>query len=121
MSQCQFSRRSSSGSALNPGSVVRTSFVLLACLLVCVLALAQSTTEGAISGTVADNTGAVVPNAAIVVHNNSTNAEQKVTSGAAGQYRVGNLTPSIYTVTVTAAGFALVQVAAGHRQRGHGD
>ena len=82
-----------------------TKFVIV-CLLLCAVAFAQSTTEGAISGTVTDSTGAVVPNATIVVHNNATNAEQTVKSDASGTYRVGSLQPAVYAVTVTAAGFA---------------
>src|SRR5271157_1754958 len=68
-------------------------------------ALAQSTTEGAIGGTVFDPSGAVVPGAAVTVHNNGTNAEHAATTDASGYYFVGPLPPAIYTVTVTATGF----------------
>lgn len=71
-----------------------------------VSAYAQSTTDGAIGGTVYDANGAVVPNATVTVHNNGTNAEQKVTTDASGYYRVRELPPTIYTVTITSAGFA---------------
>ncbi|MBZ5627961.1 MAG: TonB-dependent receptor [Acidobacteriia bacterium] len=81
-------------------------WLLAVCLLICAVAFAQSTTEGAVSGTVYDSTGAVVPNATIVVHNNATNAEQTVTSDSTGNFRATSLKPSVYTVTVTAAGFA---------------
>ncbi len=84
----------------------RTFWLLLACLLIGAVAFAQTTTEGAISGTVTDTTGAVVPNVTIVVRNNATNAEQTVKSDASGAYRVGSLQPAVYTVTMTAAGFA---------------
>ena len=70
------------------------------------IALAQSTTEGAIGGTVYDAAGAVVPNAAVVVHNNGTNAEQRVTTDSSGYFRVRQLPPANYTVTVTSQGFA---------------
>ncbi|HEX9120992.1 MAG TPA: carboxypeptidase-like regulatory domain-containing protein, partial [Terriglobales bacterium] len=80
---------------------------LVVCLLIiCAVAFAQSTTEGAISGTVSDSSGAVVPNATIVVHNNATNAEQTTQSDSSGSFRAGSLRPAVYTVTVTAAGFA---------------
>ncbi len=68
-------------------------------------ARAQSTTDGAISGTVYDQTGAVVPSATVVVHDNGTNLEQTVTSDAAGFYKSVKLTPAVYTVTFTAKGF----------------
>src|SRR5437588_4028816 len=69
-------------------------------------AFAQSTTDGAIAGTVYDAAGAVVPNASVVVHNNGTNAEQRVTTDASGYFRVRQLQPATYTVTVTSQGFA---------------
>ncbi len=65
----------------------------------------QSTTDGAISGTVYDQTGAVVPGATVVVHNNGTNLEQTVTTDASGFYKAVKLTPTTYTITFTAKGF----------------
>ncbi len=70
---------------------------------------AQSTTDGAISGTIYDSTGAVVPNARITVHNNGTNAEVSVSADESGYYRVVKLQPGVYTVTVTAAGFSTLK------------
>jgi len=68
-------------------------------------AVAQSTTEGAIGGTVFDPSAAVVPDAHVTVHNNGTNAEQAATTDASGYYRVTGLPPAIYTVTFSATGF----------------
>src|SRR5438105_4301706 len=68
--------------------------------------LAQSTTQGAITGTVFDPTDAVVGNAAVVIHNNATNAETTVKTDSSGSYRAPQLEPGTYTVTVTAPGFA---------------
>jgi hypothetical protein len=70
------------------------------------LLLAQSTTDGAIAGTVFDATGAVVAAAKIVVHNNGTNAEQTVNADASGYYRVTGLQPGTYTVSITSGGLA---------------
>ena len=67
-------------------------------------AAAQSTTDGAIGGTVYDPSGGVVPNATVVVHNIGTNAEQTVMTDASGFYRVTKLAPASYSVTVSAAG-----------------
>jgi hypothetical protein len=69
----------------------------------------QSTTDGALGGTVYDASGAVVPNAQVAVHNNGTNAEQTVTTDASGYYRVTKLQPGFYRVTVTAQGFNTVK------------
>lgn len=80
--------------------------VCLICFAASALCFAQSTTEGAIGGTVFDKTGAVVGSAKIVVHNNATNAEQTVDADASGYYRVGSLQPGTYTVTISGGGLA---------------
>ena len=67
---------------------------------------AQSTTEGAIGGTVYDTHGAVVSGATVVVHNDGTNAEKTQTTNESGYFRVTGLTPATYTVTISAPGFA---------------
>ncbi|PYP86780.1 MAG: hypothetical protein DMG65_18225 [Candidatus Angelobacter sp. Gp1-AA117] len=84
----------------------RVLVTVLALTIFCTLSLAQSTTQGAISGTVYDTNGAVVPNAQVVVHNNGTNAEQTATTDAGGNYRVNSLQPGTYTVTVSEKGFS---------------
>lgn len=85
------------------------SRVLMAALFVCVmgaLLVAQSTTDGAIAGTVFDSSGAVVPKARVVIRNNGTNAERVATTDDSGYYRQGTLQPGSYTVTVEGKGFA---------------
>jgi outer membrane receptor protein involved in Fe transport len=86
--------------------VVGFIFALLACLVAIPSASAQSTTDGAIAGTVYDPSGAVLPNVKIVVKNNGTNEEQTTATDDSGYYRVGKLQPSNYTVKVEAPGFA---------------
>ena len=81
-------------------------FAMMAALALSAGMLAQSTTEGAIGGTVYDAGGAVVPRAAVVVHNNGTNAEKTVTTDSSGYYRANLLPPATYTVTVNSQGFA---------------
>jgi outer membrane receptor protein involved in Fe transport len=68
-------------------------------------AYAQSTTQGAIAGTVEDATDAVVPSAAVVIHNDGTNAEQKLSADSSGYFKAPLLEPGTYTVTITASGF----------------
>jgi hypothetical protein len=70
------------------------------------LAFAQSTTDGAIGGTVYDTSGAVVASAQILVHNNGTNAEKTAATDSSGYFRIANLAPGTYTVTITREGFA---------------
>src|SRR5215831_3420709 len=69
------------------------------------VARAQTGGEGAISGTVTDSTGAVVPLATVIAVNNGTGVETKRVSSSDGLYNLSPLTPGTYTVTVTANGF----------------
>ena len=69
-------------------------------------ALAQSTTQGAISGTVFDASDAAVANAAVTIHNDGTNAEQRLTSDGSGFFKAPQLEPGTYTVTFSATGFS---------------
>jgi len=65
---------------------------------------AQETT-GALQGTVKDPSGAVVPNAQVVVTSNILTGNKSVNSDASGYYRFANLPPGSYVITVTAKGF----------------
>jgi hypothetical protein len=67
---------------------------------------AQSTTQGAIAGTVEDPTGAVIGNAAVTIRNDATNATIKVTADGSGFFNAPLVEPGTYTVTVSAQGFA---------------
>jgi hypothetical protein len=83
----------------------------LALLLFCLAfgfqpAAAQSTTQGAIAGTIKDPQGAVVSNATITVKNEETNKEVTATTDGEGNFRVSQLQPGNYNVTVNATGFA---------------
>jgi hypothetical protein len=70
---------------------------------------AQTTTTGAISGTVTDPSGAAVPGAAVVVHNDATNAETTLTADSNGFYNAVQLQPGTYTVAISAPGFATLK------------
>lgn len=61
--------------------------------------------RGSISGLVADQTDAVIPNAAVSVTNESTGVTQSATSDGAGAYSFKFLIPGVYTVSVSSAGF----------------
>lgn len=87
-------------------SIGRYCLALLVMDLLSFGAFAQSTTDGAIGGTVMDPSGGAVPNAKVTVKNNGTNAEQTVMTDEFGYYRAIKLQPSFYTVTISAPGFA---------------
>ena len=80
------------------------TFVLLA---ICALsAMAQSTVTGAINGTVSNPNKEVVAGATITAKNTGTNKEDTATTGDSGGFKIVNLQPGTYTVTVNASGFA---------------
>lgn len=78
---------------------------LVALLLFALSAIAQETTAG-LQGTVKDPSGAVVAGAQVVVTANTLVGEKTTTSDSAGYYRLANLPPGTYTVTVKAQGFS---------------
>src|ERR1700744_5695178 len=69
-------------------------------------AYAQSATTGALTGVVADSTGAVVPGAKVTILDTATGATVKVTTNAAGRYTAPLLKPSDYKVTAKASGLS---------------
>ncbi|MES2390435.1 MAG: carboxypeptidase-like regulatory domain-containing protein, partial [Acidobacteriota bacterium] len=87
----------------------KLAVLFLAVLLAGTVAHAQSMTQGAISGTVFDATGAAVPNASVLIHNEATGADLKLTTGGAGEYRAPQLAPGSYTVTVSAPNFGTIK------------
>ena len=85
--------------------------LLVACIAATSLAFGQATTQsGSISGTVADQSGAVVPNAKITITNEGTGQAVNLTSSSSGAYNSGPLSPGAYTVRVDAAGFTATEL-----------
>src|SRR5712692_3725721 len=86
---------------------LRFCFASLLVLAVCALsAMAQSTTTGAINGSVTNPNKEVVAGATVTAKNNGTNKEATATTDDNGGFKVVNLDPGTYTVTVNASGFA---------------
>ena len=86
------------------------SSLLLTLLAVSVLMTgslsAQSTvSSGSIQGTVTDPSGAIIPDAKVVITNTSTGQAQTLTSNSQGHYAAGSLQPGPYTVEVSKEGF----------------
>ncbi len=80
--------------------------IVVLCGLCSPLLYGQSTVDGAIGGTISDQHKAVIPNAVVSVRNVETNKEDKATADDSGGYRISQLRPGIYTLTVDAQGFA---------------
>jgi outer membrane receptor protein involved in Fe transport len=62
--------------------------------------------SGAITGTVVDPNGAVIPGASVIVVNQETNVPLQVVTDTAGGFTVPYLAPGLYTVNVEKTGFA---------------
>ncbi|HEV2324221.1 MAG TPA: carboxypeptidase regulatory-like domain-containing protein [Terracidiphilus sp.] len=62
--------------------------------------------EGSITGTVTDTTGAVVPNAQVLLQNTDQGITVKTTTGSTGSYTFSPVRIGHYTITVNAKGFA---------------
>ena len=74
-------------------------------LIFAIPATSQLTGKGAITGTVTDATGAVIPGATVAATNNATKITATTTTTGAGDYNFSNLDPGIYSVTTVATGF----------------
>jgi len=81
-------------------------FVSLLVLSLSAVAFAQSTTTGAIGGVVTNPAKEVVSGAAVTVKNVGTNKEDAATTDDTGRFKVANLQPGNYSVTVNASGFS---------------
>lgn len=79
--------------------------VILSAAILLLTAAAWAQYNAGIEGTVTDTSGAVVSGATVTVTNQETNVSQKVTTGAAGFYRVSALPPGRYTVKAEFSGF----------------
>jgi Carboxypeptidase regulatory-like domain/TonB dependent receptor len=60
---------------------------------------------GSVYGTVSDATGALIPNANIVITDTAKGTTATVTANASGEFRIDHLIPDVYSVSVETAGF----------------
>ncbi len=88
--------------------------VLQLCVLLAVVlgltvsvSFAQAPT-GAISGVVTDETGAVIPNANVLIKNKATDFERRLTSGADGSFSAPSLPAGQYEIRVETKGFRTI-------------
>src|SRR6476646_6762845 len=102
------------------GDRARISALVVFILIACSGALFAQAPTGHLRGQIVDQTGAVIPGAAVTVKN-SSGLVVSATSDGAGAYDVKNLAPGKYTVSVTAKGFAPaakeVEIAAGQMKQ----
>jgi hypothetical protein len=73
--------------------------------LVCAFAAFAQRDLATLTGTVTDSTGGVIANAKVTITEVSTGQVYELTTNSSGEYTRPALKPSVYTVTVSAAGF----------------
>src|SRR3954470_547422 len=90
---------------------LRLTASIIAILLAVVASGAATAQErfGGLAGVVTDTSQAPVPGATITVTNKQTGTSRTAVSGADGTYRISDLDPGRYTVTVELQGFQKVQ------------
>src|SRR3984885_9609174 len=79
---------------------------VLLCLCVCALpTIVRAQNSAAISGTVTDPTGAVVPKATVEIHNPVSGYDRMTTTDTSGNFSFANIPYNPYHLTVSLAGF----------------
>ena len=77
------------------------------CMFSTGLSWAQATQQ--FTGRVVDSTGAVVPDADVLIHNQSTAVDTKTVTTGTGDYTVPYLIPGTYDIAVSKQGFKTVK------------
>lgn len=95
------------------GRMYRVGMVLAA--IVAFMALVApgygQTSNGTIVGTVTDKTGAAVPNAKVTGASKELGVTRTTVTDSAGGYRLENLPPGPYTISIEASGFSVFQLS----------
>ena len=78
--------------------------------------------DGSLVGTIHDSSGAAVPNVTVTVTNDATGVASVVKTGASGDYEIPSLRVGVYTISASAAGFAIAEakqitISVGERER----
>lgn len=89
----------------------RMRYLVLMAFLSLTLSVRAQTISGTISGSVVDESGAIIPDAQITVTNELTQESRKDTTNAQGQFVFPALQPGSYTVEVVKSGFDSVRRA----------
>lgn len=89
-------------------NVYKALFGTIVMAALCCAAWAQSS-QGSISGRVADQTAAVVSGAKVTILNTETGIKRALTTNSSGEYFAPNLNPGVYSITVEAASFKKLQ------------
>ncbi|MFZ0418609.1 MAG: carboxypeptidase regulatory-like domain-containing protein [Candidatus Sulfotelmatobacter sp.] len=87
----------------------QTAFVLTLFTILLTAPLHAQNPRGSLRGTVQDATGARIPSAKIVAQLSGSSIQREAASEDRGEFRLDDLLPGNYRITITAAGFASAQ------------
>jgi hypothetical protein len=99
-----------SGKSFRTGRGVIGALLLLLMFVTAAAIWGQTAGTGALTGTVTDPSGAVVPNAMVTATNLDTGQARTATTGADGAYKINLLPPGNYKVRFEAGGFKPVEI-----------
>src|SRR5579883_1897773 len=85
--------------------IKRLSSILTLLFLVTATGFAQGGGNAAITGTVVDPAGALIPHATVTMTRAGTDLKRSTTTNESGQFIIPSLPPSVYRFTVEAPGF----------------
>jgi hypothetical protein len=89
--------------------LLRKSLLVVASAALLAAVLHAQNSRGSLRGTVQDATGARVASAKIVLQSAGSSVQREAASEDRGEFRLDDLLPGAYRITVTAAGFAPAQ------------
>ena len=92
---------------IRPIPLARVLLSLLTALTCASVVFGQGA-SGTITGTVSDETGAVMPGANVVIRNEETGVARELVTGEGGRFRAPDLAPGPYSVTAAMTGFTTV-------------
>ncbi len=85
--------------------IIRNSSTLFLLFMVTAFAFAQ-TSNGTLTGTVTDQSGAAISGATVTIKSVETDAVRTAVTISNGSYRIESILPGTYSVSVSAASFA---------------
>src|ERR1039457_4999989 len=74
------------------------------------LAMAQTASQGTLTGQITDQQGAVIPGVQVKVVDPTTNSTREATTNENGRYTIPNVQPGTYNVTVAKEGFTTAKL-----------
>lgn len=84
--------------------------VCIAALMVSLAAAAWTQSLTSLNGVVSDPSGAVIPNAKVVIQNTDTGAQRETVSDVSGRYQFPQILPGNYKITARSEGFSEVVI-----------